>query len=81
MVEAYGEEKEIGSGGEEDGWDEEDDWGDCGQEEDYTGMMEMEENKLEKATSSGLGIEKVFMAGHMKNKYYNIIDSNRINVE
>ena len=47
MVEAYGDEKEIGSGGEDDGWDEED-WGNDEQEEDFAGMMEIEETKLVK---------------------------------
>ena len=74
MVEAYGQEED---------W-EQDDWGD-GEEEDWGATGEenymMEEVKLEAKNSSGLGEEKVFMAGHMKNKYYTIIDSNEIHLE
>ena len=69
MVEAYGQ---------EDRWDT-DDWGDDGGEDDYTDIME--ETAMEKKTSTGLDEEKVFLAGHIKNKYYTIIDSNEIHIE
>ena len=73
MVECYGEENEWGS-------DMEEDWNAAAEEEeDLMGMIE--ETKLIAKNSSGLDDEKVFMAGHMKNKYYTIIDSNEIHVE
>ena len=74
MVECYGEEN--------DNWDSdmEDDWNAAAEE--YEDPMSMiEETKLVAKNSSGLGDEKVFMAGHMKNKYYSIIDSNEIHTE